>query len=108
MQIERAGHFVRPFSHGRVGLLGDADVVDEPPREFAAGSVAREFDAGRSRRALDLQRIVVEGRGRKVFDGGSGRSADRSAARYLDDDRRQVAFLVGGFPGLAFGTVGHR
>ena len=57
MQIERAGHFVRPFSHGRVGLLGDADVVDEPPREFAAGSVAREFDAGRSRRALDLQRI---------------------------------------------------
>ena len=106
MQIERAGHFVRPFSHGRVGLLGDADVVDEPPREFAAGSVAREFDAGRSRRALDLQRIVVEGRGRKVFDGGSGRSADRSAARYLDDDRRQVAFLVGGFPGLAFGTVG--
>ena len=52
MQIERAGHFVRPFSHGRVGLLGDADVVHEPPREFAAGSVAREFDAGRSRRAL--------------------------------------------------------
>ena len=46
MQIERAGHFVRPFSHGRVGLLGDADVIDEPPREFAAGSVAREFDAG--------------------------------------------------------------
>lgn len=94
-------------------LFRHADIVDEPAGELVRSRFARETQLRGGRRTRDLQRIGIERIGCQSRYNRLRCAIDRSAANYLDNDLRQIAFLVLRFVRLAFrairaGFVSHR
>ena len=94
-------------------LFRHVDIVDEPAGELVRSRFARETQLRGGRRTRDLQRIGIERIGCQSRYNRRRCAIDRSAANYLDNDLRQIAFLVLRFVRLAFrairaGFVSHR